>query len=329
MKLDASVVKLVSIHRYSSLEDDFNKVHNYKYTYDKSVYIKQSIPIIITCKLHGDFLQTPNNHLSGHGCKKCYELTKIKYTKDTFIEKANTIHNCIYNYDLIENAKLLGKVPIVCNNHGVFYQTPRNHIELKQKCPKCADIHRGLLTRKSLDDWIVSARNKHGDRYNYDYVVLDSYNTYVTIVCPVHGGFKQKASNHISGVGCKYCNSVRNYNNYYNVPTSLYYIKISKDGDIKYKIGITTKNVKIRYRGYNGYNIDEIFYYRFNSGNKAFLAEQHLINKYKTYITKDKNYIKNGVTEVFDIDIIDKYTFDSVVNIYKEVTNEYSVLHRF
>lgn len=47
-------------------------IHGNKYEYTKTVYGKNNkIKIIITCKVHGDFYQTPDAHLSGSGCKKC------------------------------------------------------------------------------------------------------------------------------------------------------------------------------------------------------------------------------------------------------------------
>jgi hypothetical protein len=45
-----------------------------KYTYDKVDYIKSSIPVIITCPIHGDWdTTTPNSHLQGNGCPICSE----------------------------------------------------------------------------------------------------------------------------------------------------------------------------------------------------------------------------------------------------------------
>lgn len=47
------------------------EVHNNKYSYYRSVYFGSSVKTIITCPEHGDFEQTPANHLSGQGCPKC------------------------------------------------------------------------------------------------------------------------------------------------------------------------------------------------------------------------------------------------------------------
>jgi hypothetical protein len=48
------------------------EIHGDKYDYSKVVYIHGSIPVIITCKEHGDFELSPTRHLSNeHGCPKC------------------------------------------------------------------------------------------------------------------------------------------------------------------------------------------------------------------------------------------------------------------
>ena len=46
-------------------------IHSNKYTYGSTVYIKNSVPVIITCPIHGDFEQEPRSHLAGNGCMKC------------------------------------------------------------------------------------------------------------------------------------------------------------------------------------------------------------------------------------------------------------------
>lgn len=49
------------------------KVHGDRFDYTKSVYVKSSEPLTITCKKHGDFYQRPKDHYAGQGCRKCYE----------------------------------------------------------------------------------------------------------------------------------------------------------------------------------------------------------------------------------------------------------------
>lgn len=46
-------------------------IHGTTYAYDKVVYTNSKKTVIITCPIHGDFKQTPNDHLVGKGCSKC------------------------------------------------------------------------------------------------------------------------------------------------------------------------------------------------------------------------------------------------------------------
>ena len=53
-------------------------IHGDKYDYSKVDYINCSTKVIIICKTHGDFLQTPKCHLKGHGCHKCCNIIYSK-----------------------------------------------------------------------------------------------------------------------------------------------------------------------------------------------------------------------------------------------------------
>lgn len=46
-------------------------IHSNKYTYNNTVYTKNTVPVIITCPVHGDFEQEPRSHLAGNGCMQC------------------------------------------------------------------------------------------------------------------------------------------------------------------------------------------------------------------------------------------------------------------
>lgn len=48
-----------------------NIIHNNIYNYDKVIYINEDTQIIINCKIHDDFKQTPRIHLRGAGCRRC------------------------------------------------------------------------------------------------------------------------------------------------------------------------------------------------------------------------------------------------------------------
>lgn len=98
------------------------KVHGLKYDYSKVKYIYASQKVIITCKLHGDFEQTPANHLRGRGYPKC-----SKHTAESFIAKSKLKHGDRYGYEKVKYLNLKEKVIITCKLHGDFEQTPASH----------------------------------------------------------------------------------------------------------------------------------------------------------------------------------------------------------
>lgn len=114
-----------------------NIVHNNYYDYSKITYVSAITPIIIICQIHGEFSQTPHQHLSGGGCQKCGG--SLPLTIDLFIEKSNKVHNFkyIYSKSIFVNTKT--KLVITCKDHGDFKQSPEHHFEGKG-CPACAKI---------------------------------------------------------------------------------------------------------------------------------------------------------------------------------------------
>lgn len=73
-----------------------NQIHNGKYNYDKVEYKDQRSKVVITCPIHGDFLQSPQDHLRGNGCQKCKsEIHKNKdhFNNDMFFVNASEAYN--------------------------------------------------------------------------------------------------------------------------------------------------------------------------------------------------------------------------------------------
>lgn len=66
-----------------------------------------------------------------------------------------------------------------------------------------------MARRLTTEDFIEKSRKVHGSRYEYNLASIgdDGNRSKVTIICPDHGEFTQRASNHISGRGCRKCGS--------------------------------------------------------------------------------------------------------------------------
>lgn len=61
-------------------------VHGDLYDYSKCIYVDTRTKVIIICREHGEFLQSPHGHLQGYGCVKCSSLKNEKLCR-TIIEK--------------------------------------------------------------------------------------------------------------------------------------------------------------------------------------------------------------------------------------------------
>ena len=174
-----------------------NIVHNNKFDYSKSVYRDSHTKIIIICPIHSEFKQTPNDHLNGHGCPNCNWNAKL--TQETFIQKANKIHNYKFDYSksiyIDNNTELI----IICDKLHEFKQTPNDHFRCKG-CKICNN--RQEIT---TEDFIRRARLIHGDKYIYDKSIYINNHTKLIITCPKHGDFKQRPANHFNSGGCKKC----------------------------------------------------------------------------------------------------------------------------
>ena len=181
-----------------------NKIHNGKYDYSKVIYNGCDVKVCIICPEHGEFWQTPYNHINKKcGCSKCSRCKKL--TTEEFIERSKKIHNGKYDYSKVEYVNNHTKVCIICPEHGEFWQTPANHL-LGKGCSKC---NHGV--KYSLSDFISKAKLIHGDKYDYSKVEYVNSQTKVCIICPEHGEFWQTPSDHLFGYGC--CRCIReNYN---------------------------------------------------------------------------------------------------------------------
>jgi len=176
-------------------------VHGDKYDYSKVDYQTAKTKVIITCKKHGDFLQTPDKHLGGTNCPKCSLEEKGNNRRtniDDFIERAKAVHGDLYDYSKVRYKNNKTPVTIICPIHGEFEQFPQNHLR-GAGCAKCT---KGLL---SNDDFIKKAQEIHGNNYDYSEVNYKNNKTPVTIICPIHGKFNQYPNNHIVGYGCPTC----------------------------------------------------------------------------------------------------------------------------
>jgi hypothetical protein len=184
-----------------------NMIHNYKYDYSKTIYIHNMQHVIIICSIHGEFQQSPHNHLHGNGCKLCgiIKTTSIrKSSTNEFIEKANIIHNYNYDYSKTKYIDNHTNIIIICPLHGEFQQWPSSHLR-GSKCNRCTSIIQANNARHTTEEFIKKASTVHSHKYDYSKTIYSACKDKVIIICPNHGPFSQVANYHLSGNGCSRC----------------------------------------------------------------------------------------------------------------------------
>ena len=197
-------------HTYKRTKDDFiedaRKVHGDKYDYSKVEYVDTKTKVCIIChekdefgNEHGEFWQTPKNHLKGYGCKKC---SNNFLDENIFILKSQKIHGDKYDYSKVEYVNNKTKVCIICPEHGEFWQIPNCHLS-GQGCPLCKTSHLEREMKQFLvDNEINHVYQYHNkdifDRQSFDFY-LPEYN--IAVECQ---GEQHYVANFFKSKGIEY-----------------------------------------------------------------------------------------------------------------------------
>jgi hypothetical protein len=130
-----------------------------------------------------------------------------KLTTAGFIERAKKVYGDKYDYSKVNYVNGTTKVTIICPKHGEFQQAPSLH-SAKNKprgCPACGRERQISKATKSFDDFVIDAKETHGDRYIYKPENYSNARQKTKIICPEHGIFMQTPDAHIRGQGCPEC----------------------------------------------------------------------------------------------------------------------------
>ena len=285
------------------------KLFSNKYDYSLVEYINSKTKIKIICKEHGVFEQRLDHHLNGSSCPNCSGNKKL--TQNDFINKSKKTHGDKYDYTSVKYINNITKVKIICPRHGMFEQSPSNHM-LGKGCKKCKS---NVFT---TDDFIEKSKEIHGDKYDYSLVKYINSKTKVKIICKNHGVFEQIPCNHIHvrmKQGCPLCNESKGELEIKKVldKLNIFYIQEYKifEENKKYPLRadfyIPKFNTIIEFNGIQHYKPVEKF-----GGKKIF--KQTIERDVRKKKICDKNNIKIINIKYNDINIVEKILLDSIKN---------------
>ena len=186
------------------------KIHKNKYDYSKVDYKNNKTKVCIICPEHGEFWQTPYNHIwAKNDCPLCAIKNRTNsQTKSLsdFILEARKVHGHKYDYSKVEYVSNKKKVCIIDIKSGnEFWQTPLNHLK--------GYGYNGRNKRDlSQDDYISKAKEIYGDIYDYSDTRYCGMRKDITVFCNnkdengnYHGYFTVNARNHLNGRCCPMC----------------------------------------------------------------------------------------------------------------------------
>lgn len=114
-------IKCGYIKRASNLTKDkinfineANIIHGNFFNYDNFNYVNYYTKSLITCPIHGDFLQSPAKHLIGHGCPICNE-SHLEREVRLFLENKNIKFTQEFKPDWLKNGKGVQRIDFLIN----------------------------------------------------------------------------------------------------------------------------------------------------------------------------------------------------------------------
>lgn len=212
--------------------NESKKIHGEKYNYSNAKYINSKKHLEIECDIHGLFKQTPDNHLRGRGCPKCSNKNK---TTEEIISEFKTIHGDLYNYSLVEYLGAIKKVKIICNNHGLFKQTPDKH-KSGNGCPSCKSSKGEIKIEKFLiENKIEFIRQyKFNDCKNINPLPFDFYLPKINVCIEFNGKQHYEPIKHFGGhIGFLKIQNNDNIKKEYCIKNNIKLIEIKYNQDIE------------------------------------------------------------------------------------------------
>lgn len=164
--------------RYKNFFEKAIKIHNNKYDYSKVEYVNSRTKVCIICPEHGEFWQTPHNHIGQkQGCPKC---NKSHMEKDVslFLSKNNILYEEQKTFDWLKYKRRLYldfylpeyKIAIECQGEQHYnkfrWENNSNNLNERKKRDKtkqelCAEHSITILyySEKSYSDDIIINKN--------------------------------------------------------------------------------------------------------------------------------------------------------------------------
>lgn len=184
------------------------EIQHGKYSYDHFVFVNTHTKGWITCPIHGDFLQTPKNHLQGQGCPICGKEYVQQWSKNNyshFLKRAEEEFGKNFSYPNIEKEyeNNHSKITIKCNTCGhIFTKRAGDHLNSPNGgCSVCY--------KKSFEKYYTYDELLQYNKLNLNIKPFEGKKEYrdkCLVICSKHGEYEVIINSILKGKGkCKRC----------------------------------------------------------------------------------------------------------------------------
>lgn len=245
-------------------------------------YIGAKIPIMHECIEGHTWLSSPTNILNSKGCPECSKIDTTKYSLRVLNK----------NPEIRVLGEYVNMVTAIEHEHTVcgykFVRRPHDFLNGSHKCPQCVKSIR--KTTESYKKEII----------NTEFSLIESFTTVNDKVLHKHKtcGFEWlvRPAQILAGGNCPNCS---NSGLKIHEPCSLYFVSFEYLNEIYYKIGITQRDIKIRFQGdWNKFNMKVLWTIELSDYHKAKNLESKYLNKYCN-LKYNTSLLHSGNTETF------------------------------
>jgi hypothetical protein len=283
----------------------YKKIHGNKFSYPDYTYSKNTDIVKVLCNncRHSFRIIDSNLMRPTAGCPKCEKVVGAPLmTNADFLNRVLTLK---LDIEILEDYISYHTNILVKNKYGLCKIQPGNILK----------GNTGSL-RSALDKtsyMIEQFKEKHSNKYTYDKYEYCGNRCIGTITCPTHGDFEQLTDVHLMGSGCSKCGQENRVNGFGRTDfismangrvCTFYIIRCVDQNECFYKMGITARGVKSRYKTKDTlpYKYEIVFEHK--SIDAAMIWDKELLVKqtYKSFRQDPLKYFK-GSTECFNLEV--------------------------
>ena len=276
--------------------DQAKEKYGGRFDYSRVEFVTQKVKVTIGCPDHGWFKISPDSHLRCKmGCTKCGDILRGKNKSETsrqeFFKKFEKRHGG--RLKLVTDYRgATSPIVVECLKGGHQLETTPDNLNhyFKEGCTICANEARWQAQVRSQEEIIQEAQDKFPD-FDFSQTQYKGMRETFSFICPEHG---EQTRNYVdfirSHYGCPACgNEQVGYAGYRirrlmsddplvkSRPTRIALMKMNIWGIETYKLGVTTRTLRARYKEFH----IKVYYEAVLDELDALMLEHLLHSKYR------------------------------------------------